>query len=184
MKHLRFSTARQVIDAFPNLRGEFPGCNLELEPFAFIDSLIAQGSARQAMAFCAFVLSRRDAVQWLCQTLRQQAQQLSGTDATLLRLAEEWLKKPIEATRRAALDGGMADPLKGACAWAALAAGWSGGNLSPNNEQPVPPPPHLTGHAVNVGLTLVAAGLPLGKQRDKMEELVGDAVTLLRRGTS
>ena len=76
MKHLRFSTARQVIEAFPNLRGEFPGCNLELEPFAFIDSLIAQGSARQAMAFCAFVLSRRDAVQWLCQTLRQQVQQL------------------------------------------------------------------------------------------------------------
>lgn len=184
MKHLRFSTARQVIDAFPNLRGEFAGCNLELEPFAFVDSLMAQGSTRQAMAFCAFVLPRRDAVQWLCQALRQQPQQPGGTDAALSRLVEEWLKKPVEETRRAALDGGMEDPLKGAWAWAALAAGWSGGNLSPNTEQPVPPPQHLTGHAVNVGLTLLVAGVPLPKQGSKMEELVGDAVALLRRGGS
>jgi hypothetical protein len=184
MKHLRFSTARQVIDAFPNLRGEFPGSNLELDPFAFIDSLIAQGGVRRAMAFCAFVLPRRDAVQWVCQALRQQPQQPSGTDATLLQLVEEWLKKPTEATRRAALDSGMDDPLKGACAWAALAAGWSGGNLSPNAEQPVPPPQHLTGHAVNVGLTLLVASLPLAKQPEKMEELVGDAAALLRRGSS
>ncbi|WP_413989659.1 DUF6931 family protein [Labrys okinawensis] len=183
MKHLRFSTARQVIDAFPNLRGEFSG-NLELDPFAFIDSLIAQGSVRKAMAFCAFVLPRREAVQWLCDALRQQAPRPSGADAALLKLAEEWLKAPMEATRRAALDGGMEDPLKGACAWAALAAGWSGGNLSPNTEQPVPPPQHLTGHAVNVGLTLLVASLPLAKQPDKMEELVGDAVALLRRGSA
>ena len=184
MKHLRFSTARQVIDAFPNLRDEFSGSNLDLEPFAFIDSLMAQGSVRKAMAFCAFLLPRREAIQWLSLALRQQSQQPSGADVNLLRLVEDWLKKPVEATRRAALDGGMGDPRKGAFAWAALAAGWSGGNLSPNAEQPVPPPPHLTGHAVNVGLTLLVAGLPLAKQPDKMEELVGDAVALLRRGGS
>ncbi len=131
MKHLRFSTAGQVIDAFPNLRGEFSG-NLELDPFAFIDTLVAQGNARKAMAFCAFVLPRHEAVQWVCLALRQQAPQPSGADADLLRRAEEWLKKPMESTRRAALDGGMDDPNKGACAWAALAAGWSGGSLSPN----------------------------------------------------
>ncbi|RFB76356.1 DUF6931 family protein [Methylovirgula sp. 4M-Z18] len=184
MKHLRFSTAGQVIDAFPNLRGQIPATNLELEPFAFIDSLLAQGDARQAMAFCAFVLPRRDAVQWLCGALRRQFQQPNGTDANLLGLVEEWLKKPVEAARRAALDAGMNDPNKGACAWAALAAGWSGGNLSPSTEQPVPPPQHLTGQAVNVGLTLLVAGLPLAKQRDKMEEFVGDAVALLRHGAS
>ena len=66
MKHLRFSTARQVIDAFPNLRGEFSG-NLELDPFAFIDSLIAQGNVRKAMAFCAFVLPRREAVRLISE---------------------------------------------------------------------------------------------------------------------
>jgi hypothetical protein len=181
MKHLRFSTARQVIDAFPNLRGEIPAYNLDLEPFGFIDSLVAQGSTRQAMAFCAFVLPRREAVLWLCQALRRQPQKPSGTDASLLVLVEEWVRKPVETARRVALDAGMDDALKGACAWAALAVGWSGGNLSNNAEQAVPPPQHLTGHAVNVGLTLLVANLPLAKQRDKMEELVADAVALLRR---
>jgi hypothetical protein len=184
MKHLRFSTARQVIEAFPNLNGEFSGYNLDLEPFAFIDALLAQGSARKGMLFCAFVLPRREAVLWLSLTLRQRPQPPNGAEANLLHLVEEWLKKPIEATRRAALDAGMDDPNKGAFAWAALAVGWSGGNLSPNPEHPVPPPPHLTGHAVNVGLTLLVAGLPLAKQADGMEELVGDAVALLRRGGS
>ena len=102
----------------------------------------------------------------------------------LLRLVDDWLKKPIEFTRRAALDAGMDDPDKGAFAWAALAAGWSGGSLSPNPEHPVPPPPHLTGHAVNVGLTLLVAGLPMARQVGGMEDLVGDAVALLRRGGS
>lgn len=182
MKHLRFSTARQVIEAFPNLQGEFPGSNVELDPFAFIDSLIARGSVRKAMAFCAFVLPRREAVHWLCQALRQQPQPPNGSDTQLLWLTEEWLKKPVEETRRAALDAGMDDPNKGAFAWAALAAGWSGGNLSPNAEKPVPPPQHLTGHAVNVGLTLLVAAQPLVKQTGRMEELTGDAVALLRRG--
>ena len=182
MKHLRFSTAQQVIDAFPNLKGEFPGCNLELDPFAFIESLIGQGNARRAMVFCAFVLPRREAIQWVWGALRQQPQPPSGTDATLLQLVEDWLKKPVEATRRTALDAGMSDPGKGACAWAALAAGWSGGSLSPNAEQPVPPPQHLTGHAVNVGLTLLVASQPLAKQRGKMEDLVADAVAMLRHG--
>ncbi|WP_448956035.1 DUF6931 family protein [Labrys neptuniae] len=184
MKHLRFSAARQVIDAFPNLSNEFSGYNLDLEPFAFIDVLLAQGSERKAMAFCAFLLPRREAVQWLSQALRQRPQAPSSTEATLLRLVEDWLKKPMEATRRAALDAGMDDPNKGAFAWAALAAGWSGGSLSPNPEHPVPPPQHLTGHAVNVGLTLLIAGQPLAKQSEGMAELVGDAVALLRRGGS
>ncbi len=184
MKHLRFSTARQVIEAFPNLDGEFSGHNLDLEPFAFVDALLAQGAARKAMAFCAFLLPRREAVQWLSQALRRRPQPLSGAEANLLGLVEDWLKKPMETTRRAALDAGMDDPGKGAFAWAALAAGWSGGNLSPNVEHPVPPPPHLTGHAVNAGLTLLVAGLPLAKQIGGMEELVGDAVALLRRGGS
>ena len=184
MKHLRFSTARQVIEAFPNLDGEFSGYDLDLEPFAFIDALLAQGGARKAMAFCAFLLPRREAVQWLSLALRQRHQPPNAAETSLLRLVEDWLKKPIEFTRRAALDAGMDDPDKGVFAWAALAAGWSGGSLSPNPEHPVPPPPHLTGHAVNVGLTLLVAGLPLAKQVDGMEDLVGDAVALLRRGGS
>ena len=98
----------------------------------------------------------------------------------MLKLAEDWVKTPTETARRNAMDAGMEDAQKGACAWAALAAGWSGGNLSGNAEQPVPPPAHLTGHAVKVGLTLVVARLPMVQQQKKIEDLVRDAVILLK----
>lgn len=181
MTHLRFSTAQQVVDAFPNIRDQIPAQRLDLEPFAFIDALLAGGHFRQAMTFCAFLMPRRDAVAWLCQSLRAAMPQASAADLRLLKLAEDWVKSPAEPARRAALDGGMQDPQKGAFAWAALAAGWSGGNLSASAEHPVPPPPHLTGHAVNVGLTLIAARLPMDQQQKTIESLVRDAIILLRR---
>jgi hypothetical protein len=180
--HLRFLTARQVIDAFPNLKGEITSPNLDMEPLAFVARLLEDGQPRQALAFCAFLLPRREAVQWLCQALRNEAQALAEADERLLRLAEEWVKTPVEQARRAALDGGMGDPLKGACAWAALAAGWCGGNLSSSAEQPVPPPAHLTGHAAMVGMTLLVARYPMGQQVKKIEDLTGNAIALLKQG--
>ena len=182
MTYLRFATAQQVVEAYPVLRDEISVQGLNLEPFAFITSLVADGQPRQALAFCAFLLPRREAVQWLCLTLRATPPAPAGADDRLLKLAEEWVRSPTETARRAAMEAGMQDTSKGACAWAALAAGWCGGNLSDNAEQPVPPPAHLTGHAVKVGLTLVIARLPMAQQPKRMEELVRDAVALLKRG--
>lgn len=180
MGSLRFSTAQQVVDAFPNLRDEIGTQGLDAEPFAFIESLLGSGRARPALAFCAMLLPRRDAVQWFCQTLRNTPPLPAASDERLLKLAEDWVRTPTEAARRSAMDAGMEDAQKGACAWAALAAGWCGGNLSGNAEQPVPPPAHLTGHAVKVGLTLVIARLPMVQQQKKIEDLVRDAVILLK----
>ena len=180
MGSLRFSTAQQVIDAFPNLREEIGLQGLDAEPFAFIDNLLRSGQGRQALAFCAMLLPRREAVRWLCQTLRNSAPAPAGSDDRLLKLAEDWVKTPTEAARRSAMDAAMEDAQKGACAWAALAAGWCGGNLSGNAEQPVPPPAHLTGHAVKVGLTLVIARLPMVQQPKRIEDFVRDAVILLK----
>jgi hypothetical protein len=167
---------------FPNIRDEIPARGLALEPFSFVDGLLADGHFRQAMTFCAFLMPRREAVLWLCQALRAASPPPAAAgDLRLLKLAEDWVKSPTETARRAALDGGMQDPQKGACAWAALAAGWSGGNLSSSAEHPVPPPAHLTGHAVKVGLTLLVARLPMDQQQKRIESLVRDAIILLRR---
>jgi hypothetical protein len=180
--NLRFSSAKQVVEAFPVLGEELVSANLALEPYAFIDERVRDGKAREALAFCALLLPRREAVHWLCQALRDTPPAATGNDETLLKLAEDWVRTPSEAARRAAMDAGMEDRQKGACAWAALAAGWSGGSLSPNHEQPVPPPAHLTGHAVKVGLTLVCIRHPLAQQPKIYEEFVKSAVSLLKRG--
>jgi len=45
-------------------------------------------------------------------------------------------------------------------AWAAAAAGWAGGSLAPPDVPVVPPPDHLTAHAVAGAVALAAASDP------------------------
>ena len=83
MGSLRFSTAQQVVDAFPNLRDEIAMQGLDAEPFAFIENLLGTGQGRPALAFCAMLLPRRDAVQWLCQALRSSSPAPAGKRRTV-----------------------------------------------------------------------------------------------------
>ena len=53
MTNLRFSTAQQLVDAFPVLRHELGPRNLGMASFAYIDSLLDETQARKALAFCA-----------------------------------------------------------------------------------------------------------------------------------
>jgi hypothetical protein len=45
-------------------------------------------------------------------------------------------------------------------AWTAAAAGWAGGSLAPPDVPVVPPPEHLTAHAVAGAVALAAASDP------------------------
>jgi hypothetical protein len=181
MKQLRFSTAQQVVEAFPTLREHISPQNTQLDPFSYIDTLLKADAARQAMAFCAYLLPRREAVQWTCWAFRNQASAPVDEDASFLELAEQWARKPTEQSRKAALDAGMKDPQR-ATAWAALSAGWSGGSIWSDGNQAVPMPQHLTGHAAFVAMSLLVAGLPFTSHTQVMEDIVAEAVSMLRRG--
>jgi hypothetical protein len=181
MTRLRFSTAAQVMDAFPNLRGSIALRPLDVEPFAFLSRLLKSDRPLQAVAFCAFLLPRRDAVLWLCGTLQRADVTLASGEAELLKLAETWARSPSESFRRAALQGGMQAEPKGPAAWAALAAGWSGGNMTDNPDQPLAPPSHLAGHAAMVGVNLVLAYTPPARKAQMIDEIVRAAVVLLNQ---
>lgn len=179
MKHLRFSTAQQVVEAFPPMREHISPQGLELEPFAYINSVMKAGNARQAIAFCAYLLPRREAVVWACRAIRNHASPLPDADGPFLELAEAWVAKPSEPARKAALDAGMKDPQR-ATAWAALAAGWSGGSMWSDGTNAVATPQHLTGHAAFVAMLLLVGGLHHTTHAKVMEEIVADAVATLR----
>ncbi|MGN4077713.1 DUF6931 family protein, partial [Burkholderia gladioli] len=49
---------------------------------------------------------------------------------------------------------------RGIGAWAAAAAGWTGGNLNPRAERPTPPPAHLCAIAAMAALNYLAALVP------------------------
>ena len=165
MVNLRFSTAQQVIDAFPVLRDEFKDAELQLNPIEFVRQMINEGQTQQALALCAFMLPKREAVQWLCECLRQSAAVFTRNDEVLLKLAENWAHNPSEKRRGAALSAGMNSGFLTAPAWAAAAAGWSGGDIGNDPNNPVSPPPHLTGQAVKSAFTVAYWSL-FGDDRD------------------
>jgi hypothetical protein len=181
MSRLRFTTAKQVFDAFETSYEDIEAAPSETDPLQYVRQLLASPTPEATISFCAYLLPRREAVWWACQAIRE-----SGVpdNAELLDLAEEWVRVPEEKARRAALNGANAAKIKGACAWAAFGAGWSGGSMTDNVDQPVRPPPYLTAKAVRACvLTVLATAMP--KQRlQRVTAVANRATELLNAGAA
>jgi hypothetical protein len=179
LTRLRFSLAQQVLDSVPDLGKMVPAG--DLDPLAYVSKLVAGGAADQAVAFCAFLLPRREAVQWLCQSVRSSGVGLPPGDEHFLKLAEGWVKTPTESARRAAGEAADHGDKTRVAVWAAQAAGWSGGNMTKDQDHPIPPPAHLTGVAVKVGLHLLSLAASPENRGKLMEDTVKGAVMMLNQ---
>jgi hypothetical protein len=179
MSRSRFTSAKQVFDAFETAPEDIEATPSEADPLNYVMQLLKGPTPEATISFCAYLLPRREAVWWACQAIRE-----SGTpdDAELLTLAEEWVRVPEEKNRRLALSGANNAKVKGPCAWAAYGAGWSGGSMTDNVEQPVRPPAYLTAKAVRACvLTVLASALP--KQRlQRVTAVAMRATELLNAG--
>jgi hypothetical protein len=126
-----------------------------MEPHDAVRTLLDSGLAADALSLFARLLPRRYAVAWACQCARQQT--LGEHDRTGIALAESWLREPGEQNRAAAAAFAKTHRYKTIGAWTAASAGWSGGNLNPQHEQPTPPPEHLSALAATAAVTHMAA---------------------------
>jgi len=176
---LRFSTARQVIDAVPPLKTEFEGEALDLDPVAFVQSLVQGGKTVKALNFCSQLLSRHDATSWACWALRSLPVTWDAADQTLLSAAESWAVAPSEKGRLAAFKAARASSFRTAPAWAAAAAGFAGGNMAETEDRKVQAPPYLTGQAVKTCFDLM--GLLVAPEKRAMFQIyaVAGALNLL-----
>lgn len=169
MALLRFPTVRALYDAFPTAPGDV-GIPASGEPcVTFLGSLIAREAWTPAIAFCAYLLPRREAVWWGCQSLRSMQPQLTQAELAALDVAEAWVHEPDETFRRAALDLHARGDAGLPAIWMALAAGWSGGSIVPPEYPGVRTPPEQTARAVRSGLLMAMCRIPA--------EDVGRAVT-------
>jgi hypothetical protein len=153
---LRFTSAQQIFDAFPTASEDIATPPANEAPLDFARKLARSSRPIEAVAFCAYLLPRREAVWWACQCVRAiQGDQAVADPA--LKAAETWVREPEEATRRAALDLGASGNRRAATTWLARAAGWSGGDIAAAGIVPTPAPPHLTAKAVLAAIVLAMA---------------------------
>lgn len=168
-----------IIDAAEEMRISEPAlASLQptMPPRSAVQALLDDGLTVDALSLLARLLPRRYAVAWVCQCGNRQA--LGEHDRAGLALAEAWVRDPGEAHRAAAAAFANTHRYKTIGAWAAAAAGWSGGNLNPRDERPTPPPEHLTAIAATAAVTYMAALVPA--QLDaRRTAFVRDALGLL-----
>ena len=183
MKRLRFATARQVFEAFPPACNDIESEPADSDPMAFIESLLGGPTPEDAVGFCAYMLPRREAVWWACQCIRATNQPIGSDDLKLLELAENWVKEPEEANRKAALAAGMAAAEKRPAAWAALGAGWSGGSMVDDPERPVVPPNYLTAQTVRAAVLTTLAQAATKERGKHLAASVQRAIKLVNLGS-
>jgi len=124
---------------------------------AALDALIAAKRLPEAMRLVAHTLPKREVVWWGCMCARAVPDTaLAEPDAEALAAAEAWVRKPDEANRRAAMAAAQKTGFRSPESWAAVAAFWSGGSMSPEGQPDVPPAEHLTGVAVAGGVIIAA----------------------------
>lgn len=149
-----FDAARQMrLSAPANARLE-PG----MTPRIAVQTLLDDGLAADALSLLARLLPHRYTVAWVCQCASREA--LGAHDREGVAFAEAWVRAPGEAQRAAAALFASEHRYRTIGAWACASAGWTGGNLNPRNEQPTPPPEHLSAIAATAAVTYMAALVP------------------------
>jgi hypothetical protein len=154
MALLRFPTVRDLYDAYPTAADDVGAPVSDEESLVFLRSLMTTEAWDQAVSFCAYILPRREAVAWGCQSLRRMQPQPRQAEIAALAAAESWAREPEEESRREALSVGMLGDVRTAAVWLALAAGWSGGSMMPPEFAAMPSAPHQTARAVRAGLLI------------------------------
>ena len=153
---IRFTTAAQVVEAFPGAAGELGDVPEDVSPLGHLATLAAAENPNPAIIFAALALPKRESVWWGCLTLRG----MGAADETTregLRLAEAWVRHPEEEERRAAGEFAESEYFEGAGAWIAFAAFTTSGSLAPAGLQAVPPSPEISGKCVAMAVMLATA---------------------------
>jgi hypothetical protein len=157
------------------------GCD---SSFAALDRLEQAGFLIEATRLVAHALPPREAVWWACACSRHTA--ASGTnpavDTTLRDAAEEWVRRPTDEHRRAAMKQAETAGFGSPEAWAAVAAFWSGDSMAPPEAPKVPPQPHFTGLAVAGSVALAAARGPASRREARLRGFLVSAKDIAAGG--
>ena len=127
----------------------------------YLDRLVAQGLALDALTLIARALPAPLVVAWGCECLRMGLEGSGpGVDAERagIALAEQCMKEPTADHRQLCLEFAEGSRRRTAAAWVATAAAWADGPLTPRNAPvKVDAPAHAVGEAVVAALRIAVA---------------------------
>jgi hypothetical protein len=150
---------------------------------AAVAALRAADMAGEAARLVAFALPKREAVWWACMCARAVPAPVGPEDMKALELAEAWVFKPADETRRQAFAHAQAAEFGTPEAWAAVAAFWSGDSMAPLGQPVVPPTANLAGTAVAGSVALAAVRISPEKRNARLERFLDSAAEIAGGGS-
>lgn len=159
MSQARFATLQDLFDSFPSASADIGDSEQGMRSMDFLRAVVGKREWQAAVSFCAYYLPRRAAVAWACRSIRRIVPSLGADEERMLEFAEAWVEEPIEPRRRKALASGTVGDTKSPTTWAALAAGWSGGSIVPEDMGHVAADPEQTAKAVRAALLIALSRL-------------------------
>jgi hypothetical protein len=182
MSRVRFTTARSVFEAFPELTSKSTVAPTDDPAVVFLKNLSAMQKFGDAVAFCAHLLPRREAVWWGCESVRSFLHDTPQSQVAGLVAAETWVQQPTDANRLRALQIGTRSDNSDSLTWLALGAGWAGGMLSTVPNPPVRVPQYLTARAIRIAVLLGARHIPAAERPDRTSACIAEGIKLAERG--
>lgn len=182
MSRIRFTTARSVFEAFPELARKSSVTPTDEPPLVFLRNLSANRKFEDAAAFCAHLLPRREAVWWGCGAVRSFLREIPQSRAGCLVAAETWVHNPNDANRVRALQIGTQADNSDCLTWLALGAGWAGGTLSTAPSPPAPVPQYLTARAVRIAVLLAASHIAVSERPGPTSASIAEGIRLAEIG--
>jgi hypothetical protein len=182
MTQARFATVRDLFDGFPSAAADVGAADEAATSLDFLRGSIAKRQWEPAISFCAYLLPRRAAVAWACRSLRRMISAPRPDEDRMLGFAEAWTEEPEEPRRRKALSAGTVGDTRSPATWVALAAGWSGGSIVPEDMGSVPADPEQTAKAVRVALFIALSRLEGGERQRVMTTCLQDGIQLAGGG--
>jgi hypothetical protein len=145
--------------------------------------LTAGGFLLHAVRLSAHALPNREAVWWAAQCANHtEPADLPSADRTARELAERWVRRPSDETRRAAMEQAEAAGFTSPEAWVAVAVFWSGDSMSPLGQPKLPPAPHLAGIAVAGAVALAAVRTKPEQQEARLRRFLASACDIAGGG--
>jgi hypothetical protein len=182
MSRIRFVTAQALFEAFPEASKDIEAKPTDQPPIDFMRRLTSQGGLKDAVAFCAYLLPRREAVWWACGCARALVGDIPKDRARCLLAAEAWVDDPSDEQRQAALELGKQGDSNDPLTWAALAAGWSGGSLASFEQFTLPVPPYMTARAARIAVVLSAHYLKPEERSGRLKACIEEGIKLAETG--
>jgi hypothetical protein len=178
MSQVRFITVGDMFDTYPSASADVGTGEADMRSLDFVRSLVGKKEWQPAVSFCAYLLPRRVAVAWACRSMRRMVGELRSDEERMLSFAADWVEEPEEQRRRKALASGTVGDPRSPVTWVALAAGWSGGSVVPEEMGYAAADPEQTAKAVRVAFFIALSRLEGDTKHRVMTVCLEDGISL------